>query len=147
MANDNLCVFCGQRIGTFRGTSVQCGGVSQPACRSCALELEPLNDTERCRRALARGLAAEPDRLRFRLQAIEEAEDHRPTCTACGGKLRFRPEQRLDNSPYRDGLLSSTFDVLPACCYGCGRYEFYDPKIARKNPFLAYLIEKDSTSF
>ena len=64
MANDNLCVFCGQKIGTFRGTSVPCGGVAQPAF-----------------------------------------------------------------------------------CYGCGRYEFYDPKIVRKNPFLAYLIEKDSTSF
>ncbi len=147
MANDNLCVFCGQKPGTFRSTNVLCGGVYQPACRSCAQELEPLNDIERCRRALARGLAAQPDKLRLHIQAVTEAEEHRPTCTACGGKLRFRPEQNLDNSPYRDGLLSSTFDVIPACCPDCGRYEFYNPKIVRKNPFLAYLIEKDSTSF
>ena len=144
MAKNDRCVFCGQKIGPFWGTNVQCDGVYQPACRSCALELEPLNDTERCRRALARGLAVQPDQLRYRIQAITEAEEHRPTCSSCGGKLRFLPEQSLDNSPYHDGLLSSAFDVIPACCYGCGRYEFYNPEIARKNPFLAYLIEKDT---
>lgn len=147
MANDNLCVFCGQRIGTFRGTTVQCGGVYQPSCRTCVQELEALSDIERCRRALTRGMAVHPEQLQSRIQILTEAEEHRPSCTACSGKLRFRAEQKLDNSPYRDGLLSSTFDVIPACCPDCGRYEFYNPTIVRKNPFLAHLIKKDSTSF
>ena len=147
MASNNICVFCGEKIGTFRSTNVQCGGVSQPSCRTCAQELESLSDIERCRRALLRGLAVQPDKLQRRIQTLTEAEAHRPTCTACGGKLRFRPEQKLDNSPYQDGFLSSTFDVIPACCPDCGRYEFYNPRIVRKNPFLSHLIEKDSTSF
>lgn len=147
MANDNICIFCGQKLRGFRSISISCGNTVQNSCRDCAKELNDLDDAERCRRALLRGLANQPEVLRERLAIISGAEEHRPTCTACGGKLRFRGEQRLDNSPYRDGLLTSTFDVVPGCCPDCGRYEFYNPKIVRKNPFLAHLIEKDSTSF
>lgn len=143
MANDNLCVFCGEKTGSFRGTTVLCGSTRQTACRSCAREIEPLDDIDRCRRALLRGLADQPEKLRERIEFLSDVETHRPTCR-CGGKLSFRPEQHLDNSPLRDSLLASTFDVLPACCEACGRYEFFHPEILRKNPHLNYLLYKDT---
>lgn len=43
----------------------------------------------------------------------------------------------------RDGILTNTFDVLPAYCEACGKMEFYNPAIARKNKYIAYLISKD----
>ena len=50
----------------------------------------------------------------------------------------------LDNSPMRDGLLSSTFDVLPAFCENCGKYEFFNPEVVKKDPYLAHLIQMDT---
>lgn len=52
--------------------------------------------------------------------------------------------QALDNNPLRDTIFKEPFEVLPAYCQDCGKYEFYDPVIARKNKYLAYLIWKDT---
>lgn len=144
MEKENVCVFCGQRPGAFRSTSVYCGGTWQSACKSCEKELKGISEEEVCRRALRRGLAAEAQRIEAHLKVVEEAELHRPKCLQCGSKLVFGEVEELDNSPLRDGLLSTTFDVLPAHCPSCGRFEFYDPVIAKRNPHLAHLIAKDN---
>lgn len=139
-----VCVFCGQTPGTFRSTTVQCGATVQTACKSCEKELSGLDEIDLCRRALVRGLAENPDIIRERIDFLGEVENHRPKCLRCGTGLTFRREQQLDNSPMRDSLLASTFDVLPALCPGCGRYEFYEPTIVRSNKYLSYLIWKDT---
>ena len=144
MANDSICVFCGQKPGTFRSTIVQCGPTWQSACRACEKELQGLDETELCRRALVRGIAENPDRLRERIELITEAENHRPKCLRCGTNLSFMKVQELDNSPMRDSIFKEPFEVLPAYCENCGKYEFYNPVIVRKNKYLAYLIHKDT---
>ena len=144
MANDSVCVFCGQKPGTFRSTVIQCGPTWQPACRACEKELNGLDEVELCRRALVRGLAESPDRLRERIELITEAENQRPKCLRCGATLSFMKVQELDNSPMRDSIFKEPFEVLPAYCGSCGKYEFYDPAIVRKNKYLAYLIWKDT---
>jgi len=144
MEKDNVCVFCGQKPGTFRGATVFCGNTYQFACKACEKELRELGDEEKCRRALARGLAEQPDRLKARLEVSAEAENRRPKCVQCGGKLLFSRVQDLDNSPLRDSIFKEPFSVLPACCQVCGRYDFYNPDVARSNKYLAYLIEKDT---
>lgn len=144
MANDQVCVFCGQKPGTFRGTTIQCGPTWQPACKTCEKELKDLEEVELCRRALVRGIAQEPDRLRERIALLTEAESHRPTCLHCGSKLVFMEEQELDNSPMRDSIFKDPFNVLPAFCESCGKFEFYNPVIIRKNKFLVHLIRKDT---
>ena len=144
MAKEELCVFCGQKPGAFRSTTVACGATLQVACKACEKEVKSLPEVELCQRALARGLAAFPDRLRERIALLTEAEDHRPKCACCGVGLKFMKEQSLDNSPLRDSILRDTFDVLPAYCPSCGKYEFYAPWIVRKNKYLAYLIWKDT---
>ena len=144
MEKEAVCVFCGQKPGTFRSAEVVCGGTWQFACKACEKELRDLDDTEKCRRALARGLAAQPEKLRARIELPAQAEKHRPQCVQCGGKLRFSCVQDLDNSPLRDSIFKEPFSVLPACCEACGRYAFYNPDIARKNKFLAYLMELDT---
>ena len=103
-----------------------------------------LDEAELCRRVLVRGIAEHPDRLRARIELIEEAENHRPKCLRCGAKLRFDHVQELDNSPLQDSLLADTFDVLPAYCESCGKMEFYNPRIVNKNKYMAYLIHKDT---
>ena len=143
MANE-LCVFCGQKPGTFRSTTVQCGATVQTACRSCEKELKGLDEGELCRRALVRGLAEKPELIRDRIEFLAEVEDHRPKCPRCGTGMIFRKEQQLDNTPMRDGYLSGTFCVLPSLCPNCGRYEFYDPDTARRSRHLSYLIWKDA---
>ena len=151
MANDKVCVFCGEKIGAFRSTSIICGGAYQTSCKDCAKEVNCLPEDEQCRRALKLGLASYPEMLEKYIQSVDEeqaiaskAEEHRPACLRCGGKLRFQEEQMLDNSPLRDGLLSSTFDVLPAFCESCGKYEFYNPSVLKKNKHLAFLLKKDT---
>lgn len=139
-----LCVFCGQKPGTFRSTTVQCGVTLQTACKSCEKELKGMDEGEICRRALVRGLAENPEKLRERIDFLADVENHRPKCLRCGTRLTFGKVQPLDNSPLRDGYLASTFDVLPALCPNCGRYEFYDPDTARANKHLSYLIWKDT---
>ena len=52
--------------------------------------------------------------------------------------------QQLDNSPLRDTVFKEPFEVLPAYCEDCGKYEFYNPAIIRKNKRLVYLASKDT---
>lgn len=144
MEKEKVCVFCGQKPGTFRSTSIVCGRTIQFACKTCEKELKDLDDAEKCRRALIRGLAEQPEKLRERIELITEAENRRPKCLRCGSNLVFGKVEELDNSPMRDNLLSSAFEVLPAYCEACGKYEFYNPTIVRKNKYLAYLIWKDT---
>ena len=144
MNNEELCIFCGQKPGTFRGTTVAVGGYYQIACKSCAREVEDLDEISLCRRALQRGLASHPEKIEERIQVVTEAEDHRPKCLRCGGRMIFQETQTLDNSPLRDSILSTTFDIRPAYCEDCGLYEFYNPEVVRKHKYLAYLIRKDT---
>jgi hypothetical protein len=144
MADGGVCVFCGQKPGIFRDTTVRCGNTWQFSCMACEKELTALSELDRCRRALVRGLAAEPEKLRERIEIITEAENHRPKCLRCGATLSFMKVQELDNSPMRDSIFKEPFEVLPAYCGSCGKYEFYDPAIVRKNKYLAYLIWKDT---
>ena len=99
---------------------------------------------EVCRRALVRGMAESPDKLRERINLITEAENPRPKCLRCGSSLSFMDVQELDNSPMRDSVFMEPFEVLPAYCESCGKYEFYNPTIVRKNKYLAHLIWKDT---
>lgn len=143
MANDNLCVFCGEKLGMFQITTITCGGTYQPCCKACYKELKDLNEVEQCRRALRLGLVGYPEKLEKHIEIATNSEKHRPTCLRCGTKLRFLRVQNLDNSPLADGLFSNTFAVLPAYCENCGRYEFYDPDFVEKNDYLVYLIKQD----
>lgn len=143
MANE-VCVFCGQKPGTFRSTTVQCGATWQTACKSCEKDLKDLDEVEICRRALVRGIAEKPEWIRERIELITEAENHRPKCLRCGAPLFYMEVQELDNSPLRDTIFKDPFEVLPAYCTSCGKYEFYNPDIARKNKYIAYLIRKDT---
>ncbi len=143
MANE-LCVFCGQKPGTFRSTTVPCGTTWQTACKACEKELKNLDEVEVCRRALIRGIAERPEWIRERIDLITEAENHRPKCLRCGAPLTYLEVQELDNSPMRDTIFKEPFEVLPAYCTACGKYEFFHPDIARKNKYIAYLIEMDT---
>lgn len=143
MANE-ICVFCGQKPGTFRSTTIQCGNTWQPACKACEKELKDLDEIEVCRRALIRGIAEKPDRIRERIELITEAENHRPKCLRCGDSLVFMGVEHLDNTPYQDTMLTEPFEVLPAYCKSCGKYEFYNPEIVRNNRFIAYLTWADT---
>ena len=143
MANE-LCVFCGQKPGTFRSTTVRCGATVQTACKSCEKELKGLDEAELCRRALIRGLAEDPERIKERIVFLTEVENHRPKCLRCGTELTFQKTQYLDNSPARDSILNGAFEILPALCKSCGKYEFYDPAAVRSNKYLAYQIWKDT---
>ena len=143
MSNE-LCVFCGQKPGSFRSTTVVCGGTVQVACKACEKELRAMDEVEVCRRALIRGMAENPDRIRDRIDLITEAENHRPKCLRCGTNMTFMKVQELDNSPMRDSIFKEPFEVLPAYCESCGKYEFFNPDIVRKNKHLMYLIHKDT---
>ena len=145
MANNDRCVFCGKTVGSFRSTNVLCGKTYQLSCKDCAKELESLDHPDRCRRALLRGLAYRPELLREYIEVSENAEAHRPKCTACGGRMIFMEEQHFDNTPHTDSIFHGSFAVLPAWCESCARFEFFNPAAVRKNPFLAHLEEKDST--
>ena len=151
MANENVCVFCGEKMGFFREMTITCAGYYLSCCKNCFKELKDLPEEELCRRALRLGLMQNTQALEAYIEqavkAVEvadHAEEHRPTCSQCGNKLRFQRVQYLDNSPMRDSLFSATLAVLPAVCPSCGKYEFYDPEIAEKNEYLAYLMKKDS---
>lgn len=144
MANNDLRVFCGKAVNAFRSTNVQCGRTYQLSCKDCAREMEALDQNERCRRALLWGLADRPERLREQIALSEDAENHRPTCGRCGGKLRFLEEQHFDNTPHGDSVFHGSFDVLPAYCTDCGRFEFFHPEVIRKNRSLSYLLEQDT---
>lgn len=143
MANNEICVFCGEKLGLLSSSGVRCGDVFQQSCRNCAKEVNPLSEDEKCRRALRLGLANEPDKLKAHLELHEQAESHRPACTRCGEKLIFQQVQCLDNSPIQNNMFTGTFDVVPACCPACGKYEFYNPDIVRKHKYLVLLARKD----
>ena len=141
---NELCVFCGQKPGTFRSTTVACGNTIQVACKSCEKELKGLDEAEICRKALIRGLSEHPERIKARIEILTEAENHRPKCLRCGTSLSFMKVQELDNSPMRDSIFKEPYEVLPAYCESCGKFQFYNPVIIRKNKYLAHLIWKDS---
>ena len=143
MANE-LCIFCGQKPGTFRSTALACGSTIQVACKACEKELKDLDEVEVCRRALVRGIAENPERIRARIELLTEAENHRPKCLRCSTNLTFLKVQELDNSPMRDSIFKEPFEVLPAYCTACGKYEFYNPDVIRKNKYLAHLVNKDT---
>ena len=143
MANE-LCVFCGQKPGTFRSTTLACGSTIQVACKACEKELKDLDEVEVCRRALVHGIAESPERIRARIELLTEAENHRPKCLRCSTNLTFLKVQELDNSPMRDSIFKEPFEVLPAYCTACGKYEFYNPDVIRKNKYLAHLVNKDT---
>lgn len=143
MAN-NICVFCGQKPRFLQDTLIPCAGTQLNACKTCEKELQGLEELEICRRALIRGLTENPDRLQKRIELITEAENHRPKCLQCGEKLTFMKVQELDNSPMQDSLFKDPFEVLPAYCKSCGKFEFYKPSIVQKNKYLVYLINKDA---
>ena len=147
MANTDICVFCGEKLGFLSSSGVRCGDVFQQSCRNCAKEMEALSEEEQCRRALRLGLANQPEKLEERIELCQQAEEHRPACLHCGTGLVFEEVQILDNSPLHDGIFSTTFDVLPAHCPSCGKYEVYKPEIAKRNRFFAHLIRKDTTSY
>ena len=63
MANDKICVFCGEKTGAFRTTYIICGGAYQTCCKECAKEVNDLTQYEQCRRALKLGLASYPEML------------------------------------------------------------------------------------
>ena len=143
MANE-LCIFCGQKPGTFRSTTLACGSTIQVACKACEKELKDLDEVEVCRRALVRGIAENPERIRARIELLTEAENHRPKCLRCSTNLTFLKVQELDNSPMRDSIFKEPFEVLPSYCTACGKYEFYNPDVIRKNKYLAHLVNKDT---
>lgn len=143
MANE-LCIFCGQKPGTFRSTTLACGSTIQVACKACEKELKDLDEVEVCRRALVRGIAENPERIRARIELLTEAENHRPKCLRCSTNLTFLKVQELDNSPMRDSIFKEPFEVLPAYCTACGKYEFYNPDVIRKNKYLSHLVNKDT---
>ena len=140
---ERICVFCGEKMGMFSAFGLTCAGIYQPCCSKCLKELKDLDEAELCRRALRLGYAIEPAALDARIEQLKRAEEHRPKCLRCGGKLRFEPVQHFDNSPHRDSVFSEGFRVLPAYCPACGKYEFYKPSVAEQNPYIACLIEND----
>jgi len=49
----------------------------------------------------------------------------------------------LDASPMRDGILSSSFDVIPMYCPNCCKMELFWPEMLERNKELAYLYRLD----
>lgn len=145
MANERICVFCGERVGAFKDTWVVCGDTHQFSCKDCAKSLRDLGEEELCRRALRLGRAEYPEKLEEHIELVTKAEEHRPSCLRCGAKLTFGNVQSLDNSPMRDSIFQDTFDVQPAYCESCGKIEFYHPHYVNQNKFIAYLIDKDTS--
>ncbi len=139
-----ICVFCGSEVGYMRSEYVTCGPVGQYACKRCAREVNGLSEEEKCRRALQRGFTEARKSMEEYIAMVEGAEEARPACLRCGAKITFGEIQTLDNSPYRDGLLSGTFNVLPAYCKNCGKMELYNPAYISGNKLLSYLVKKDT---
>lgn len=141
-----FCAFCGEKIGVFGGEQVLCTGIYQPCCKTCAGEVAGLSQEEICRRALQSGCAAYPDRLRAWLTMAQNAEEERPPCRYCGGKLRFRKPVVVYNtapSSFEEGLAAAC-ELQPAFCPECGRMEFFDPAFIRASEALSHLAKKDT---
>lgn len=142
MTNDDRCVFCGNPAGALLSTNVICGKTYQLACRDCAKELKALSNLDRCRKALILGLADCPHKLHEYIRFCADAEDRRPKCPSCGGSLRYTGEQYLGTAS--NHVYAPTSPVWTACCDGCGRYEFFNSDILRKNPHLDLLFRLDT---
>ena len=135
MANDTRCVFCGKSISPFRSTNVLCGKTYEPSCLDCSKEMEPRPHLDRCRRALQRGLANQPELLREYIEVCESAEERRPKCLRCGGEMlrRGRQQFKLGEETFffsdinRLASGSMTLEILR--CESCGKMEFYDPAL------------------
>ena len=84
MANENVCVFCGEKMGFFRAMTVTCAGYYLTCCKNCYKELKDLPEEEQCRRALKLGLVEQPEKMEHFLEVAANAEAHRPTCLRCG---------------------------------------------------------------
>lgn len=139
------CAFCGEKIGMFGGEQILCTGVYQPCCKACAGEAAGLSEEELCRRALQTGCAAHPERLRAWLAMAQSAEENRPVCRFCGGKLTFRKAVTFHNTtPGTFSQLVAACEVQPATCSQCGRMEFFDPAFLRANEVLSHLVKKDT---
>lgn len=145
MANETVCVFCGERPGVFRSENILVGNTSQLCCKACAKEVAGLSEEELCRKALRLGHAQNPEKLEARIELIVQAEAARPKCPRCETPMKFRSVVHLDASPLRDTLFSSTLDLLPCLCPGCGKIEFFTPDVLKNDPKIAYLHRKDVT--
>ena len=141
MANDKICVFCGEKVGLLGSSDMPCAGTFQPCCRICGREVTGLPEEEQCRRALKLGLARDPEKLEERIQFIESARSARPACLRCGGKLKYQTVKAMHNT---DSVLNIGFPVLPAFCEKCGKYEFFEPSTVRADAKLAWLIRHDT---
>ena len=141
MANDKICVFCGEKVGLLGSSDMPCAGTFQPCCRICGREVTGLPEEEQCRRALKLGLARDPEKLEERIQFIESARSARPSCLRCGGKLKYQTVKAMHNT---DSVLNIGFPVLPAFCEKCGKYEFFEPNTVRADARLAWLIRHDT---
>ena len=141
MANDKICVFCGEKVGLLGSSDMPCAGTFQPCCRICGREVTGLPEEEQCRRALKLGLARDPEKLEERIQFIESARSARPACLRCGGKLKYQTVKAMYNT---DSVLNIGFPVLPAFCEKCGKYEFFESNTVRADARLAWLIRHDT---
>ena len=136
-----ICVFCGEEVGYMRSECVACGPTSEWACRDCAREVKNLSEVEKCRRALQRGLAVFREKLEEFIAMADGAEEARPVCPSCGGKMTFRKIVKLEK---RYDVFDPFFEIVPACCEGCGRMVLFDPTFIRNSKALSYLAEKDT---
>ena len=140
-----ICVFCGNEVGSMRGEYISCGPMSQWACKSCVREVKPLSDTDRARIVHQRRFTSQLAAFEEYVAMVDGAEEARPACLRCGAKLKFGRAVTLDDTPYRDSLLASGgFSVLPAYCQSCGKMEIYNPGYIGNNKLLSYLVKKDT---
>lgn len=135
------CVFCGNEVGYVRGDWLSCGPVSQLACKDCIRELKNLSEVEKCRRALQRGLATSKEKLEEYIAMVDSAEESRPVCQSCGGKMTFRKIVTLEK---KFDVFDPHFEIIPACCENCGRLALFDPAFIQRSKTLTYLAEKDT---
>lgn len=135
-----ICVFCGNEVGYMRSDWMPCGPVSQLACKNCIREMKDLNEVEKCRRALQRGLAVSREKLEEFVAMAEGAEDARPACQYCGEKMTFEKIVTLEK---KYDVFDPLFEILPAYCRNCGRMALFDPAYIRGNKTLSYLAEQD----
>lgn len=143
MANDSVCIFCGEKPGMFKSDSVIVGGTTQLCCKSCVKEAAGLSELELCRKVLRTNRAQNADRIAARIELITQSQEARPKCPRCGAPMKFGSVVTLDASPLRDGLFSSTFDVLPCHCPECYKLEFFLPEVLKRDPKIAYLHRMD----
>lgn len=143
MADNRPCIFCGKVPGFWGSCTVTVADIPQQACTDCSRELRGLSELELCQRALESGLAAQPEKIREHIAFVEEVDAKRPKCSVCGTPMVFRGIQTLDASPMRDGIFTSTFDVLPMYCPNCCKMELFWPEMLERNKELAHLYRID----